>query len=37
MDPRQHRFDDELQRKACSVKGFSSRTKAREVCTQEYP
>jgi hypothetical protein len=37
MDPRQHRFDDELQRKARSVMGFSSRTKAREVCTREYP
>lgn len=37
MDPRQHRLDDELQRKARSVMGFSSRTKARAVRTPEYP
>jgi len=36
MDPRQHRFDDELQRKARSVMGFSSRMKARAVRTPEY-
>jgi hypothetical protein len=36
MDPRQHRLDDELQRKARSVMGFSSRTKARAVRTPEY-
>ena len=36
MDPTKHQLDDELQRKARSAMGSSSRTKARGVRTREY-